>query len=76
MVNKGNWGVAFDTQTGQLCRTWDWEPMTAPKYNKEGSAPQDVLAEFSPTCLSIYQDGAHAATASPGPNAASPGGVN
>lgn len=41
--------VAFDTQTGQLCRTWDWVPVApeAPRERQPG--------ELTPTCLSLYQ---------------------
>lgn len=37
--------VAFDTQTGQLCRTWEWEP-------KNPDIPS--FGQFTPTCLSVY----------------------
>jgi hypothetical protein len=48
--------VAFDTQTGQLCKTWDWQPMG--KVSKPdpitGGSPQRKLGEFAPTCLSLF----------------------
>jgi len=48
--------LAFDTETGQLCRTWDWTPLAPePKTTKEGRTPQRKVGEFTPTCLSIYQ---------------------
>jgi hypothetical protein len=50
-------GVAFDTQAGQICRTWDWSPVA--KVTKPdpqtGLIPQRSFGEFSPTCLSLYQ---------------------
>jgi hypothetical protein len=48
--------VAFDTQTGQLCKTWDWQPIGKPgKVDPEsGASPQRKLGEFAPTCLSLY----------------------
>jgi hypothetical protein len=49
-------GVAFDTQTGQLCRTWDWNPVgKLPVPDAAGNVPQRSLGEFTPTCLSVYQ---------------------
>ncbi len=50
-------GVAFDTQTGQLCRTWDWQVTgkEPPLDPTTGGFPQRQLGEFSPTCLSVYQ---------------------
>lgn len=47
--------VAFDTQTGQICRTWAWQP-AAPvaKYEPDGTHAQRSLGEFAPTCASIY----------------------
>ncbi len=48
--------LAFDTQTGQLCRTWDWSPVAPPaKANTEGATPQRVPGELTPTCLSLYE---------------------
>jgi hypothetical protein len=48
--------VAFDTQTGQLCKTWGWQPTGKPvKVDPDtGSAPRRSLGEFAPTCLSLY----------------------
>ena len=50
-------GVAFDTQTGQICKTWLWFPSgPAAKPDPEnGTTPQRVIGEFAPTCLSLYQ---------------------
>jgi hypothetical protein len=49
-------GVAFDTQTGQICRTWEWKPMAEPQFDdKTGRAPQTIPGQFAPTCLSLYQ---------------------
>jgi hypothetical protein len=50
-------GVAFDTQTGQICKTWGWEPVgkaSAPDP-ATGNSPQRIVGEFAPTCLSIYE---------------------
>lgn len=48
--------VAFDTQTGQLCRTWDWQPVAAENAaGKNGLIPERRTGEFTPTCLSIYE---------------------
>jgi hypothetical protein len=50
-------GVAFDTQTGQICRTWDWSPVAAPpKPGINGLYPQRTFGEYSPTCISLYKD--------------------
>jgi hypothetical protein len=50
-------GTAFDTQTGQLCRTWDWQPVSGPGAvnMKTGLAPETKPGEFAPTCLSLYE---------------------
>ena len=50
-------GVAFDTQTGQICRTWDWSPVgqAAKPDPNSGNVPQRKIGEFAPTCLSLYQ---------------------
>ena len=51
-----NLDVAFDTQTGQLCRTWEWEPSSPkPKSSDDGTFPQRAVGEFTPTCLSLYE---------------------
>ena len=50
-----NAGVAFDTQTGQICKTWDWKPMGPDaKPDANGNTPQRTLGEFSPMCSSLY----------------------
>lgn len=41
-------GVALDTVTGQLCRTWEW-------VYREKNAPGRGGLDTLPTCLSIYQ---------------------
>lgn len=49
--------VAFDTQTGQICRTWDWQPIQAAKPDPvTGTQPQTKLGQFAPTCLSLYNE--------------------
>lgn len=48
--------VAFDTQTGQICKTWEWEasgPLAKPDP-VTGGVPERSFGEFSPTCLSLY----------------------
>jgi hypothetical protein len=48
--------VAFDTQTGQLCRTWAWKPSgPEPKPDEDGTFPQRSTGEFTPTCISLYE---------------------
>lgn len=44
--------LAFDTQTGQLCKTWEWSPTGSidPKHPEA----QRTYGEFAPTCLSVY----------------------
>jgi hypothetical protein len=57
VLTKFNGGVAFDTQTGQICRTWDWslsgKPATPDPVS--GIVPQRSYGELAPTCLSLYQ---------------------
>jgi hypothetical protein len=50
-------GVAFDTQTGQICKTWGWQPVgkAATPDPVTGNSPQRIIGEFAPTCLSIYE---------------------
>jgi hypothetical protein len=50
-------GVAFDTQTGQICKTCAWSPVGAgPNPDPvSGSTPQRMVGEFAPTCLSLYE---------------------
>jgi hypothetical protein len=46
-------GVAFDTQTGRICRTWDWQLIAKqPKPDSEGNIPQRTFGELAPTCIS------------------------
>jgi hypothetical protein len=50
--------IAFDTVTGQLCRTWDWS-LVGPQAKIDpstGVAPQRAEGELAPTCLSLYQE--------------------
>jgi hypothetical protein len=48
--------VAFDTQTGQLCRTWDWSTTGAKATpDKNGIVPQQATGELTPTCISLYK---------------------
>jgi hypothetical protein len=49
--------LAFDTQTGELCRTWDWTPLAAAEKPLPGTGgvPERKRGEFTPTCLSLFQ---------------------
>ena len=48
--------IAFDTQTGQLCRTWDWAPVAPErKPTPEGMVPERSTGELTPTCLSLFK---------------------
>ncbi len=57
VLTRNESDVAFDTQTGQICRTWEWTPIgKAPKADPEtGNSPQRKFGEFAPTCISLYQ---------------------
>lgn len=54
VISRFGGDVAFDTQTGQLCRTWNW---TLPniKPDSTGRVDQIKLGQLAPTCLSLYQ---------------------
>jgi hypothetical protein len=56
ILTKYDADVAFDTQTGQLCKTWEWQPMAklTPQQEASGVHPPRALGEFSPTCISLY----------------------
>lgn len=41
-------GLALDTETGILCRTWNWTPTS-----KQQSTSK-VISEWSPLCVSLY----------------------
>lgn len=43
--------MAFDLQTGQTCRTWDWTPTTPGKLDANRNAPEVKYGEFTPTCV-------------------------
>lgn len=56
VLTKFDGAVAFDSQTGQICRTWEWQPVgKAAKPDENGSVPQRAYGEYTPTCLSLYQ---------------------
>jgi len=57
ILTKYDADVAFDTQTGQLCKTWEWEPIAklTPQQEASGVHPSRALGEFSPTCISLYK---------------------
>ncbi len=47
--------IAFDTQTGQLCKTWEWQITNTLKPDAiSGMQPQAKPGEFAPLCLSLY----------------------
>jgi hypothetical protein len=56
VLTRNDFDVAFDTQTGQLCRTWDWSPLGKPSKPDPdtGGSPQRKFGEFAPTCLATY----------------------
>ena len=58
VLTKFAGGVAFDTQTGQICRTWDWSILGKPEKPDPvtGIVPQRSFGEQSPTCVSLYKD--------------------
>lgn len=57
VLTKFDGGVAFDTQTGQICKTWEWQPIGEPaKADANGNRAQRAFGEFAPTCLSLYQE--------------------
>lgn len=48
--------IAFDTQTGQMCRTWDWSPVApVARATPEGGFPERKAGEFAPTCLTLFK---------------------
>ena len=52
----GNTGLAFDTQTGQLCRTWDWAPTGKAMPNPiTGKLGQAADGESTRTCQNVYR---------------------
>jgi hypothetical protein len=56
ILTKYSADVAFDSQTGQLCKTWEWEPTAklTPAQEASGTHPQRALGEISPLCLNVY----------------------
>ena len=48
-------GLALDTQTGQLCRTWEWMPTSKQRFDADGNPIPRNYGEFAPTCLLVYQ---------------------
>jgi len=57
VLTKLSGGVAFDTQTGQICRTWDWAPGgKPPKPNDNGVVLQQSFGDLAPTCVSLYKE--------------------
>jgi hypothetical protein len=56
ILTRNSPDVAFDSQTGQLCRTWEWEPMAKLTAEQEatGVHPERKVGEFTPTCKVLY----------------------
>ena len=56
LTRYGGNDVAFDTQTGQLCKTWEWEiagrALTDPNT---GRSRQRQSGEFAPPCLTLFE---------------------
>jgi hypothetical protein len=57
VLTKYDGSVAFDSQTGQICKTWEWQ--ATGKQEKPdpltGGVPPRAFGEYTPTCLSLYQ---------------------
>ena len=51
-----DFNVAFDTQTGEICRTWNWQVASKPAKPDPitGVTPPRQFGEDAPTCLSLY----------------------
>jgi hypothetical protein len=56
VLAQGHTDIAFDTQTGQLCRTWDWAPVAPEQKPSNGLIPQRLPGELTPTCLSLFTE--------------------
>ena len=54
-VSTRELSLALDTQTGQLCRTWDWSLSGKQKFDADGNPVPRTYGEFTPTCLSVYE---------------------
>lgn len=51
-TSAGSHDIALDTQTGQLCRTWDWSPSRdQPKSNP---ALEIKPGQYAPLCITLY----------------------
>ena len=55
ILTKYNADVAFDSQTGQLCRTWAWIPTAKHTPEQELKGIPLSMGEYSPTCLDLYK---------------------
>jgi len=53
---------AFDTKTGQLCKTWDWQSNSAPSHKAQESGNTsklqglDAAAAGTPMCLALLTE--------------------
>jgi hypothetical protein len=55
VMTKYNADVAFDTQTGQLCRTWAWQSIAKKTPEQELKGIPSAMGEYSPTCIDLYK---------------------
>ena len=54
VLTKYTGDVAFDTQTGQICRTWDWVQTGPLARDAKGVRLQWSFGELAPTCIVLY----------------------
>jgi hypothetical protein len=70
---------AFDTKTGQLCKTWSWTNPTVEKADASGDTSKlaglDAAAAYTPTCKELWtafpDEPTITALSTAGPNAVS-----
>src|SRR5262245_55628098 len=56
VLTRLDFNVAFDSQTGQVCKTWEWDAVNPNKSAPGGKRLPVVFGEFAPTCLSLYEN--------------------
>lgn len=51
-----DFNVAFDTKTGEICRTWDWKVLgkSSTPDPVTGDVPTRQFGELAPTCIELY----------------------
>jgi hypothetical protein len=56
VLTRDRGDVAFDTQTGQICRTWPWVATSKPSLPDKdtGQVPETKWGESVPICEEIY----------------------